>query len=175
MKKGSIIVILLLVLGLSGVFSLNFFTIVKPMKSVIQDDYRNSGIEVSVHYDNYINTNVLVFGLGKIGADNSPADIFRVFWQYAQKISDKNFDKVILSSKGKPKFYILGQHFKKMGNEYGNENPIYVVRTFPENVYTMDGQRAFNKWTGGLLGVSSKQMEDFYEFNKEWFINDLLK
>ena len=49
------------------------------------------------------------------------------------------------------------------------------MRTFPENVYRPDGARAFDSWTGGVLGVLGKQMEDFNEFHKQWYIEDLRK
>ena len=47
------------------------------------------------------------------------------------------------------------------------------MRTFPENVYALDGAKAFPSWTGGLIGVTGKQMEDFAEFHKQWYIYDL--
>jgi hypothetical protein len=47
------------------------------------------------------------------------------------------------------------------------------MRTFSENLVTPDGQRAFPVWTGGLLGVLQKQMEDFNEFHQRWYIRDL--
>lgn len=47
------------------------------------------------------------------------------------------------------------------------------MRNFPENLYRPDGQRAFGSWTGGLLGVVGKQMEDFREFHKQWYVEDM--
>ena len=49
------------------------------------------------------------------------------------------------------------------------------MRTLPENVFKMDGTAAFGTWTGGWLGVVGKQMEDFSEFHKQWYISDLAK
>lgn len=172
----NIIAIPLIALGiLGGVFGFNYFTLTKPLDSVLKSDYRNNGIEVSAHYENYVNPNVLVFDIKNIDLKNSAADVFRVFLQYSSELKTKSFDKIILSSKGQPKFYILGSHFTEMGREYGTQNPVYIVRTFPENVYKMNGSKAFDSWTGGVLGVSIKQLEDFNDFSKKWFIDDKLK
>ena len=40
------------------------------------------------------------------------------------------------------------------------------MRTFPENLYRPDGQKAFGTWIGGLLGLLAKQIKDFTEFHK---------
>jgi hypothetical protein len=58
--------------------------------------------------------------------------------------------------------------------EYEYQNPIYTMRIFPENLYLPNGNRAFSSWSGGLLGVTKKQMEDFTEFHKRWYIEDML-
>ena len=57
--------------------------------------------------------------------------------------------------------------------EYGIQNPVYTLRSLPQNVYNLDGTQAFSTWTGGLIGVVGKQMEDLSEFHKQWYINDL--
>ncbi|MNU11538.1 hypothetical protein D3C72_2594780 [compost metagenome] len=50
---------------------------------------------------------------------------------------------------------------------------MYTIRTFPQNVWKLDGTAAYETWTGGMLGVLSKQMEDVNQFAKDWFIADL--
>lgn len=175
MKKSILALSFLTILFVASVFGFNYFTLSKPISEVIESDFRNKDIQVSVHYENYVNSNVLVFDVSNIRMTHSAADIFRVFWSYSNKLKDKSFDKVILSSKGKAKFYILGKHFKNLGNEYGIQNPIYTIRTFPENVYKLDGIKAFGEWTGGLLGVTQKQLEDFNEMSRKWFLDDALK
>lgn len=47
------------------------------------------------------------------------------------------------------------------------------MRTFPEHVLDMQGQPVYSEWTGGLLGVLNKQMEDFNDFNKKWYLEEL--
>ncbi len=93
-------------------------------------------------------------------------DVFRIFWQYSNELKTKSFDKIILSSKGQPKFYIRSSHFNQIGREYDMQNPIYIVRTFPENVYNINETKVFDSWIGGLLGVIARQMSDFNDFAK---------
>jgi len=74
--------------------------------------------------------------------------------------------------KGKAKFILDGAHFKEIGESYDYQNPIYLVRKLPENVYRLDGTQAFPGWTGGWLGVALKEMEQHNEMHKEWYIQD---
>lgn len=50
---------------IGGIFGFNYFTLTKSLDSVLESDYRNKGIEISVHYENYVNPNVLVFDIKK--------------------------------------------------------------------------------------------------------------
>ena len=171
MKKVLLIILILIVIIAGGIYGYNYFTLQKPMNDVIEQDSRNSGIEVSAHLNYYIDYNTLEYNLTAV-ENNSMADVFRVLLQYAEEIKEKDFNEVILSHKGKEKFKLEGEYFKQLGEEYSWQNPVYTMRTFPENVLKMNGDKAFPKWSGGLLGVMKEQTEDFYEFHKKWYIND---
>ena len=80
---------------------------------------------------------------------------------------------VKLSHAGNEKFRITGEYFKKLGLEFGEQNPVYTIRTMPQNLYKPDGTAAFGTWTGGVLGVLNNQMEDFNEFHRQWYVSDL--
>lgn len=169
--------IIKIIIGLSliaiGIFSFNYFTVSKPLLDVIESETRNSGISVRSNYRYYIQPSVLAIDIRGVSGEKSAADVFRVFLQYASKLKEKSFDTVHLQSKGKTKFYLEGDYFKKLGQEYGEQNPVYTMRTFTEHLYTPEGKKAFNTWTGGLLGVLKKQMEDFDEFHKKWYVEDM--
>jgi len=140
---------------------------------VLDSDPRNKGISVLAHYEYFVLPGSLFFDLRGVDQTNSPADVFRVFLQFAASRKDRDYDTVKLAFRGKPKFVLKGEDFKTLGVEYGTQNPVYTIRTFPEHLYRPDGTPAFGKWTGGLLGVLGKQMEDFTEFHKQWYISDL--
>ena len=153
------------------VFGINILTLQNKISGVIDGDPRNDGISVFAHYGMLINPNELVFDLWGISRDNSAADVTRVLLQYADALKDRRFEKVILSYKGERKFFLKGEFFHALGAEYQTQNPVYTMRTFPENVYELDGTSAFGTWTGGLLGVVGKQMGDFNEFHKRWYLS----
>lgn len=152
----------------------NYFSVGAPLSDILKADSRNAGIEASTHYEFFILPSVLIFDLKQVSDTKSPADVFRVFLQFASRVKDKNFERVQLTHQGTVKFELKGDFFKKLGQEFGDQNPIYTMRTFPENVYRPDGTQAFGSWTGGILGVLGKQMNDFNEFHQEWYITDMV-
>jgi len=156
-----------------AIYLVNYITLQKPLSDVINSDPRNEGITLSSHYSYYVYPSELVLDIKDVAGDKSAADVFRVLLQYAEKLEKISFNRVILASKGNTKFLLEGGYFKKLGEEYGTQNPVFTMRTFPENIYKPDGQRAFGSWTGGMLGVLEKQMEDFAEFHKQWYIEDI--
>jgi len=164
--------VLLVALAVVAIMGLNA-PLQQAMTRTIASDPRNGGVEVSVHYRNYVERSTLVYDVRSVDGDKSMADVFRVLLQFAREVKDQHFDTVLLAAKGTPKFQLEGSYFATLGNEYGEQNPIYTMRTFPENARNLDGQPAFPTWEGGLLGVSGKQMEDLTELHKRWWLNDL--
>jgi len=67
------------------------------------------------------------------------------------------------------KYILPGEDFYSVGlmHSYG-ENPIYIIRTFPEKLLLPNGRHAFPKWEGGILAVAARQLEDFNTFMKTW-------
>lgn len=173
MVRRLIAILLLLSVALGAIALWNYATAHRPAAQAISADPRNKGIDVLVHYKWFINPNVLVYDLRGVSGDNSPADITRTLLQSASSLKAKKVDFVVLSYKGNPKFMLKGDYFHTLGVDYGIQNPVYTLRTLPENVYGLDGKQAFGTWTGGWLGVLGKQMEDLNEFHRRWFLSDL--
>ena len=166
---GSLVLFVALVVGV--IYAINH-AVNGPLQKVIGDDARNAGVEAKAHYGN-IGLSVLVFDLRNVSSNVSRADVFRVFLHYAKAMKDKRFDKVQLAWRGKTKFVISGSYFQKLGQEFDSQNPMYTIRTFPENLRTPSGERAFPEWEGGLLGVLKAQMDDFNHFHDQWYLDDL--
>ena len=143
LMKKIIIIIIFLGSGVIAIFSANHLMLGKPLADVLKSDSRNSGIHMIAHYGNYIVPSVLVLDLRKVSGKNSAADVFRVLLQYAEAIQKKEFETVYLNCKGKTKFVLEGAYFRELGKEYDFQNSGYTMRTFPENVYTPDGEKAF--------------------------------
>lgn len=166
--------LLLIPIVLLAIFAVNYLTLNTHLQSILKDDSRNKTLAINTSYQYYINPKTIVFDVKSVDDDNSLSDILRSLFQLAEKLKDRDFDKVILASSGNYKFYIDGEHFKKIGEEHEYQNPVYTLRTLPENIYTLDGKQAYPNWTGGLLGVMGKQMEDLSEFGKKWVLEDYL-
>jgi hypothetical protein len=115
----------------------------QSLKEVLQSDPRNSGIKMNARYGKYIIPSTLVINIKDVSDDKSMSDVFRVLLHYSAKIKEKQFKTIELTSRGKTKFVLKGDYFKKLGEEFGSQNVVYTVRTFPENVYKLDGTRAF--------------------------------
>lgn len=155
------------------VFSWNYISLQKNIFEIVESDSRNTGISIFSHFNWFINPNIIVFDIRGVSPDKSPMDVSRVLLQLSEKLKEEEYESIILSFKGKSKFMLKGDFFKETGLEYGIQNPVYTLRNLPKNVYNLDGTSAFSTWTGGLLGVLGKQMEDLSEFHKQWYINDL--
>lgn len=155
------------------ILSLNYFLLLMPANSVLSKDIRNKGIKIFPHYDFYLNPKTLVINIKNIDQDKSTADVFRTFYLIAEEFKDKEFNRVYLAHKGEKKFFITGTYFKDIGSSYSYQNPVYMLRTFPENTYSLSGNIAYSEWTGGILGVTSRQMEDLNDLANKWFIEDL--
>lgn len=161
-------ILLALAVGMTNYINLQY-----PMSRVSKADSRNEGIEALVHYQYYVNPNVLVYDLRAVSEDSSPIDVTRVLLQYAAQQKDRSFSVIELSHRGDLKFVLHGDYFQKLGKEYGEQNPAYTIRTLPQNLYKLDGTPAFGTWTGGILGVLGRQMEDFGAWHRDWYINEL--
>jgi hypothetical protein len=153
----------------------NYVFVHRHLASVLDADPRNKGVVAFAHYDRFVMPGTIVFDLRAVADTTSPADIFRVLLQFAASQKESEYSAIKLAFRGEPKFLLKGNYFHTLGTEYGTQNPVYTMRTLPENLYRPDGTPAFGTWTGGLLGVLGKQMEDFTEFHKQWYINDLAK
>lgn len=164
----------LLVLTVGGVVTANYVALGRPVARVLQADVRNVGISASAHFGGYVDPSVVVFNLEGVSSQNSPMDVFRTFLQFAAVMKDKRLTRVELAHRGTTKFIMTGEYFAQLGAEYGEQNPIYTLRTFPEHLYHPDGTPAYGTWTGGMLGVLGKQMEDFNDVHRKWYIEDLV-
>ena len=143
--------------------------------NAIEFDTRNDGIVVSTYFRHSLDKSVIVFDLRSVSGDNSPIDVFRVFLDFAEQLRDKPYDFVELAYNSDTKFRIEGSYFQHLGRERRYQNPAYTIRTFSENLQTPAGLPAYSQWTGGMLGVLTRQMEDFNDFHEKWYLDDMVR
>jgi len=142
--------------------------VANPVASRLASDSRNAAFSLDAHYGDDAKT--LVLDLRDVRSA-SPADLWRGVFQSAAALHDAGlaFDRVVLARSGSPVFVLSGDDFSTLGAEFGGgQNPVYLLRTLPEKLSRPDGQPAFGTWTGGLIGVTTRQMEDVSTAAKEW-------
>jgi hypothetical protein len=168
------VIVAVLAAAVLGIWLYNQTTLQGPLSKVLDSDSRNKNVIAKAHFDGWIHTDTVVFDLSDVSGESSAMDVFRVFLQFAQSQKDRHYDKVILAAYGEKKFTIPGSYFHDLGVEYGEQNPMYTIRSFPQHVTDMNGIQPFPEYTGGVLGVLNKELEEFNDMNKQWYQNDYM-
>ena len=167
----SVSIVPLFVLGIAG---WNYYAVQRPIDRALDADQRNAGISVRGHFSSYVNSGVLVVDIRDVPHNKAPIDVFRALLQIAAAFRASPFEHIELACLGKKKFVVRGDYFWHIGQEYGQQNPVFTIRTFPEHLYRPDGTAAYPAWSGGILGVLTHQMQDFSDFQLNWYIRDLV-
>nr|WP_290696371.1 hypothetical protein [Halomonas sp. UBA3074] len=139
-------------------------------RAVVASDPRNT----SVDFDLFKADKNLRYCVNNLSNEASAMDVFRVFLNTAALLKDMEFEKVELCFREETKFLLSGDEFKVIGNEFGEQNPMYTIRTFPEKLSLVDGQDAYETHNGGVLYLMQVQMADFQNMNEKWFMNELV-
>jgi hypothetical protein len=133
-----------------------------------------TGAETVVYRRDLLGGNDIVFDVQSVSGDMSMVIMTRRLLKTAEALKDLDVGRVYLAYKGREKFYFDGAYFKQIGAERQWQNPVYTIRTMPENVHNLDGSSAFQSWSGGLIGVLGQQMNDVDEFHRRWWTDDAL-
>jgi len=161
--------VVLVVFLICGIWAFNYVSANRPLQNVLATDPRNQVVKAQAHFDGWIDLNTLVFDVTGVSTTATRMDVFRSFLEYAEAMKDRRFTKVILAARGTGKFKIDGDYFQELGKEYSTQNPMYTIRTFPINLFAMDGTKPFSEYEGGILGVLQKEIEQFTEFSDQWY------
>lgn len=145
-----------------------------PCASELSKDGRNSGARLHVYRSWLVSPTDITIDIVSIDAA-STADLTRQLFQIATALQGRKFSNVTLARAGKPVFLLNGEHFSIIGEEFAaGQNPVYLIRTLPEQLALPNGQQAFGSWEGGWLGVSLQQMKDVNDFGKSWAAGSLI-
>lgn len=131
--------------------------------------------QIEVYRRGLVGGDAVVLNIASVTGEASMADIMRMMLKSAEALKDHQFSRVYLASRGKEKFYLEGDYFRQLGEERLSQNAIYTVRTLPENVFALDGTKAFGEWSGGWLAVVGKQMEEVAELHQKWWVEEELQ
>lgn len=153
------------------VVGLNWVRVAAPAQESVK--YR-SGISAIGYYRYGIVPGTIVYDLRGVEGEASAASVLGGFFEFAGAMKDRDFDEVLLAWRGDVRFRLPGDDFKEIGTSVAWENPVYLVRTFPERLKTPEGAPAFDVWTGGALGVLNAQMDDVNRLAETWFMRDAI-
>lgn len=156
------------------VLGFNWISLYQPARSALSEDIRNQSAEVAVYHRWGISPKEIVFDLRRVSGTVSRADVTRMLFQVAEAFENREYDWVILAYKGEARLKIRGSHFQEIGHEVSFQNPIYLMRKLPQNVYELDGSPAFSSYTGGWLGVLGAEMDDLNELHDRWWLDEAL-
>ncbi|MFW8564861.1 hypothetical protein [Orrella sp. 11846] len=170
--KRSLAIVVVVVVSL---IAFNYFSAYKYVAKAIQTTPRNKGVDVVAYHQWLVNPTTVVFDIREVGGNNSMLDVTRVLLTFASEMKDRSLSRVVLAFKGDQRFYMEGDYFKTLGQEYGIQNPNYTINNMPSNIKNLDGTSAFSTWRGGFLGVLEKQLKDFNEFHEKWWLSDTRK
>lgn len=152
----------------------NYWSVHRHVQMMLKSWAADGRVQVWGYHRYLVVPGTVVFDLRSVSTEASAVDVDRVLLRFAETQQNRRFDTVILAYQGQAKFLLKGEYFQDVGRDFADQNPIYILRTLPENVFMTDGSPAFGTWTGGWLGVMGKQMEDLSRFHQQWFLDDLV-
>lgn len=165
----------ILLLAVAATVAANLFLVTLPSFERLSADPRNAKVAIVPYLRWGVDPSTLVIDLWNIDGEASMADVDRCLLDIAAALKDRSFTSVELAHRASVRFQLTGSYFKTLGTERDWQNPVYTMRTMPENMQTPDGLPAFDRWTGGWLGVMNKQMEDHKTFHLRWYFNDMVR
>lgn len=121
-----------------------------------------------------VSGDALSFDLRGASPQAAHTDVLRALFRTAEALKDERFSEVRLGYQGETRYVLPGQAFHAIGQEWGWQNPVYVIRTLPEQVLTPDGRPASERWTGGMIGVLGAQMDDVNRMADRWYREDVI-
>lgn len=126
-------------------------------------------VDVDVYYDGMFSTDVVVFDLKDGGSPNARRiDPVHLLLQFAAKLDLTSVRRVVLARSKRHVFYIDASDLQRLADSYDGGGRVWAFNHLPESARTMSGSRAYGEWTGGLLGVLQKQMEDLDDLIRTW-------
>lgn len=173
-RLGRLVASIIVIAGMLGAIAFtNWWLCDRALSQVMAANPRNDGVVAHAYFDHYVATRTLVFDLRELRPGKTKLDVFRVLQEFAESQVGNDFESVKLAFRGEPKFVLKGDFFKALGENHRDQNPIYTLRTFPQNTYTPEGRQAFPTWKGASLDAFGHQLEDFNNLHQQWYLKEL--
>ncbi|SIO11413.1 hypothetical protein SAMN05444166_2519 [Singulisphaera sp. GP187] len=116
----------------------------------------------------YTPTGNIVFDVRACKGDARLIDSLHLLMQFAAKIKHSKFDHLLLAGGGEEVYRLPKSDLDELAEQYELGARIWAFDHWPERLLKPTGERAFESWSGGFLGVASAQMKDLSEALKAW-------
>ena len=146
-----------LVLGVC-IFSINYSLLQRPLNRVIEQDARNHGVRVSVYYDSYIDTDIIVFDVRAVNPPGGYSGLFRTFFQFAKELQGSDVDEVILAYHGNRKLKLKGEDFLALGASFGSMPPKELLWQLARNLRMPDNRLVLSRIPGTYVAALKKKL-----------------
>jgi hypothetical protein len=148
-----------LVVALIG-FLVNFFLLQQPLNEVLRGNRAYARMKVSAHYKYWVVPGVVVYDLKGVDANQSRLDVHSVLVEYARELRKREIRQVDLRYRGKTKFSIAGDTFRRLGDESEKKNFGWVLYDFPKIISGRDEE---------------DDRDALLRFHDQWYANDVLR
>lgn len=145
------------------VFTFNYTCLQRPMNKVLEQDARNRGVRVSVYYDSYVDTDIIVFDVRLVGPPAGYAGMFRSFFQFAREMQGNDIDEVVLSYRGNHKLKIRGDDFLELGASFGTMQPKQLLWQLAQNLRLLNGQLVMSRIPGNYAKLLQQNLGEASE------------
>jgi hypothetical protein len=110
----------------------------------------------------------IVFDVRSCKGECRLIDPLHLVLQFAYKVEDERFGHLAISSSGEQVYRLEKSDLHELAKQYELGGRIWAFNHWPERLRKPTGERAFESWSGGILGVVKGQMEDMNEALKTW-------
>ena len=107
--------------GYAGVRLYGHFTLQTVMNKILEEN-PNRAIKVRTRYGNFLDFDVLVFDIQRLGGPEVPAAVLSVFSELAFRMKEKDFKEVWLAWRGRTLLIVEGGGFKRLGEKFAAHN-----------------------------------------------------
>jgi len=95
-------------------------------------------------------------------------DILHLFLQFGSKIANTGASRVTIAAGGREVFWIQKTDLDELSEQYRLGARLRAFNHWPERLRKPSGERAYESWSGGSLGVMSGQLGDMTDALRKW-------
>lgn len=110
----------------------------------------------------------IVFDVRACKGDSRLIDPLHLLMQFGAKIKDTPIAHLSIASGGEEVYRLEKSDLDELARQYELGGRIWAFDHWPERLRTPSGERAFESWSGGFLGVMKAQAEDLNEALRVW-------